>query len=191
MVLTAALKEWAVVCAALDAGRQIVLVRKGGILEVKHGFEVAHREFWLFPTYLHQKAEDLVPDVREEVARVQAARPPAGSLDIALHAQVTDEIRVTDLDTLRRLEGHHILSPDCAASRFHYRNRPGVHVLVLRVSRRPPVRVPNRDWYDGCVSWVELGEGIETSGLLPVLSDQDFEARRRRVISAVSATTVR
>ncbi|RPJ57922.1 MAG: DUF1802 family protein, partial [Acidobacteria bacterium] len=39
-VSNAALKEWAVVCRALAAGRQVLAIRKGGILEVKPGFEV-------------------------------------------------------------------------------------------------------------------------------------------------------
>jgi hypothetical protein len=34
----AALKEWAVVCKALEEGRQILLLRKGGIMEYKQGF---------------------------------------------------------------------------------------------------------------------------------------------------------
>ena len=40
-----ALKEWAVVCRALEEGRQIVLLRKGGILEYREGFEVKHDKF--------------------------------------------------------------------------------------------------------------------------------------------------
>ena len=33
----AALKEWAIVCKALAEGRQILLIRKGGIEEIKGG----------------------------------------------------------------------------------------------------------------------------------------------------------
>ena len=46
-----ALKEWAVVCRALEEGRQIVLLRKGGILEYRQSFKVKHDRFLLFPTY--------------------------------------------------------------------------------------------------------------------------------------------
>ena len=74
----AALKEWAMICQALADGRQTLLVRKGGIQEIKDGFEVTHRSFWLFPTYVHQKATDLVPTVHEEFRAIQAAQPPAG-----------------------------------------------------------------------------------------------------------------
>ena len=42
----AALKEWAVVCKALEEGRQILLLRKGGIMEYRQGFEVKHDEIF-------------------------------------------------------------------------------------------------------------------------------------------------
>jgi hypothetical protein len=175
---SAALKEWAIVCRALEDGRQTLLVRKGGIQEIKAGFAVAHRDFWLFPTSVHQKAADLVPEVREEFAAVQADPPVPGTVPIRLYATVEDAIRVTDLEALRSLNGHHILSWDCVAARFHYRNKPGVHILVLRVHRRPdPICLPAQPWYDGCVSWVELDRSIAPAGCVPVLSDEDFAGR--------------
>src|SRR5437762_14278621 len=57
--LNVALKEWASVCSALEEGRQILLLRKGGILEAIGGFELEHPQFFLFPTYLHQNAQML------------------------------------------------------------------------------------------------------------------------------------
>jgi hypothetical protein len=174
----AALKEWAVVCRALADGRQTLLIRKGGIQEIKSGFQVTHRDFWLFPTYVHQKAGDLVAAVHAEFGEVQAAQPAEGTIPLELYATVADVAKVTDLDQLRALEGQHILSWDCVASRFHYRNNPGVHVLTLRVYRRSnPVVLRSAPWYDGCVSWVDLDEPVSTEGCTPVLSDAEFAAR--------------
>ena len=176
---SAALKEWAIVCRALADGRQTLLIRKGGILEVKDGFAVTHRSFWLYPTYVHQKATDLIPAVHEEFQSLQAAQPNPGVIPLELFATVTDAVKVMDLERLRRLEGHHILSWDCVSSKFHYRNRPGVHVLVVRVQRRPgPVLLESRPWYDGCVSWVDLDRSVSPEGCVPVLSDADFDLRR-------------
>ncbi len=174
----AALKEWAIVCRALADGRQTLLIRKGGIEEIKDGFQVTHRDFWLFPTYVHQKAADLVPAIHTEFEEVQAAQPPADSVPFQLYATVEDVVKAMDLDRLRSLEGHHILSWDCIASRFLYRNKPGVHVMTLRVFRRPQaITLKNTPRYDGCVSWVELDQALGTEECTPVLSDAEFNAR--------------
>src|SRR3954447_14252178 len=52
-----ALKEWASVISVLSTGQQVVLLRKGGIVEAKRGFELLHPEFLLFPAFEHQHAE--------------------------------------------------------------------------------------------------------------------------------------
>jgi hypothetical protein len=91
---------------------------------------------------------------------------------------------VTDLERLRALEGLHILSWDCVAGRFQYRNRPGVHVLTLRAYRRLPMaELPMAAWYDGCVSWVELDRPLETAGCVPVLSEAEWAAKAAEVRS--------
>src|SRR5687767_8620791 len=59
--LSVALKEWAVVCRALESGAQMILLRKGGIYEAAGEFELEHRQFLLFPTYLHQNLNMLKP----------------------------------------------------------------------------------------------------------------------------------
>jgi hypothetical protein len=64
--LNIALKEWAVVCRALKTGRQIMLLRKGGIHESSAGFELEHMQFLLFPTYLHQNLQMLKPEAHAE-----------------------------------------------------------------------------------------------------------------------------
>ncbi len=190
---SAALKEWAIVCRALAEGRQTLLIRKGGIEEIKGGFQVTHREFWLFPTYVHQKAADLVPAVHAEFEEVQAAQPPVDTVPFQLFATVEHVVKAMDLDRLRTLEGHHILSWDCIASRFTYRNKPGVHVMTVRVYRRPEaITLQDTPRYDGCVSWVDLDEALSTEGCTPVLSDAEFTARladiRGRLAGAGVAT---
>ncbi len=174
----AALKEWAIVCRALADGRQTLLIRKGGIEEIKDGFRVMHRDFWLFPTYVHQKVGDIIPAVHAEFDGVQKAQPPSHTVSFHLYATVEDAVKVMDLERLRALEGTHILSWDCIAGRFHYRNKPGVHVMTIRVFRRPTgVPLKNTPRYDGCVSWVDLDEPIETEGCAPVISDAEFGGR--------------
>ena len=175
-----ALKEWAVVCAALGDGRQSVLLRKGGIRErgPDHTFVAEHRRFVMLPTYFHAhdagRARDLVPEVHAELAASTAAAP--GELRIDLHAEVTGLWHVRELAPLLALAGRHVLSDACVADRFAYRG-PGLWVLSVRVRRLArTVVLADRPGYAGCVSWVDLDEGVvgEASA---VISD-DEHARR-------------
>ncbi|MGH7315203.1 MAG: DUF1802 family protein [Candidatus Rokuibacteriota bacterium] len=172
-----ALKEWAVICHMLASGRQIVLVRKGGIREPARGFDVEHREFVLVPTYFHERAEDLAEPARTALPEVARAAPPAGELHLTLYATVAHLTEVHELESLRALHGQHALSWPAVESRFQYR-RPGLHLIALRVHRLArPVIVPNLARYDGCRSWVSLDRAVPVAGGEPVLDDDAFSHR--------------
>ncbi|SVB06991.1 uncharacterized protein METZ01_LOCUS159845, partial [marine metagenome] len=55
-----AFKEWAVVVEAIGSGRQIVILRKGGIAEGVGGFKAEHDRFWLFPPRFPQQAKGVI-----------------------------------------------------------------------------------------------------------------------------------
>jgi hypothetical protein len=172
-----ALKEWAMICAELAAGRQTILLRKGGIREPSRGFSIEHREFFLFPTYVHQNEDELVDSARQALPDIVREAPPAGELRLQLYATVEAAIELTSLEPLRRLEGQHVLAWSAVERRFHYR-RPGLHVIVLRMYRlAEPVVVPNLFRYDGCRSWVELESALPVTGPHPVLDDVSFHQR--------------
>ena len=182
-----ALKEWAVICWALGEGRQIVLLRKGGIRELSKGFSVEHGEFFLFPTYVHQNGDELIETARAALSDVARAAPPGGILRLDLYATVAAVIEVSELGALRRLEGQHALAWAAVARRFHYR-RPGLHVVALRVFRlREPLAVPNLARYDGCRSWVPLESEYPVDGCEPVLADAEFRARLLTVQDALAS----
>lgn len=179
-----ALKEWGAVEQALADGRTTLLVRKGGIHERRQGFEVEHREFWLFPTLYHQNRHELRPDFLPHLDAAEALPHGADQVRIEHHAVVEDALRVESLEALRRLDGLHPLTPETVESRFAYRNRPYLHVLVLRVFRMPrPYLIPNTLAYEGCVSWVELDDALPTEGARPVLLDGEFAARHAEVLA--------
>ena len=178
-----ALKEWAAMERILAAGSACVLLRKGGIWERKQGFEVEHREFWIFPTYFHQNPHELSPDFAWALDAAGAGDPPKDAIRIEHYAVVRDAFRVEDLAALHRLQGQHPLDDATVDARFHYRDRPYLHALILRVYRMPtPYVIPNTLDYEGCISWVELDEPLSTAGALPVLSDSEFESRRSEAI---------
>ena len=186
-----ALKEWAVVARALGSGRQTLLLRKGGIHEQRGEFEVKHPEFFIFPTYLHQKEEDLLPDWRGELALSRASRPAADVVSFDCYAIVKEIFQVSDLGLLSTLKGEHILSWSAVEQRFYYRSRPGLHVLAVRVYKLPQtLTIPNTPQYDGCVSWVELDQPLPTAGSRPVLPELEFHHRLeaiRRILAPAAA----
>jgi hypothetical protein len=181
-----ACKEWAVVVRALLAGEQILDLRKGGLREQGRHFSVQSPRCWLYPTYEHQQAELLKP----AYAR-WADEPSAGpvSVEVAGWADIVGVATVTEPEVLDALDGRVIWSHDYVASRFRWKRRDPLHVLVLRVHRlEEPVRVPYREEYGGCTSWVDLDGLPDDPAALPstpVLSDTAFDARRKGVEEAI------
>ena len=181
-----ALKEWAAIEQILAAGHTSLLLRKGGIRERKRDFEVDHREFWLFPTHYHQNPDELVPGFKWALQSGRAAEPDGDHVRIEHYAVVQDAFRVEDPAVLRRLEGLHPLTSETVESRFHYRDRLYLHVLLLRVYRlQEPYVIPNTLDYEGCISWVELDDPLSTIGAIPVLDDLEFAAAREKVLEAM------
>jgi hypothetical protein len=172
-----ALKEWAVICRELAEGRQVIILRKGGIREPRTGFSVEHQEFFLFPTYVHQNEDELVGAARAALSDVERSAPPGGLLHLDLYARVAAVIEVSDLEALRRLDGHHALAWSAVERRFNYR-RPGLHVVALQMFRLfEPIRVENLARYDGCRSWVALESACPTAGCQPILPETEFQRR--------------
>jgi hypothetical protein len=172
-----ALKEWAVICHMLASGRQIVVVRKGGIREAGRDFAVEHREFFLFPTYFHERSDDLAEPARAALPEITRSAPPTGEVHLPLYATVAYVAEVHALESLRALNGQHALAWAAVESRFRYR-RPGLHLIALRVHRLArPIVVPNLARYDGCRSWVALDHPLPVAEVQPVLDDQVFNHR--------------
>ena len=92
--MRAAFKEWAAVCRALASGRQDVILRKGGIVEPGGEFRLESREFLLLPTFLHQSAEQLIPEARDLLVGIDADRPPPGRIVLTHLARVRDAVRI-------------------------------------------------------------------------------------------------
>lgn len=167
-----ALKEWAVICRALAEGRQALLIRKGGIAESGGEFEVEHRRFWLFPTYVHQQKAGIVPEAAPLLEQVEADRPPPGIVRLTHFAEAVGSYQIRELAHAWKLAGLHCWSRETVQSRFEYR-RPGLFVLAVRVYRVPQVfDLPETAEYAGCRSWVELDRALPTEGATVVLEEQ-------------------
>ena len=176
-----ALKEWAAIEGALASGRLTLLVRKGGIYEKRGGFEVEHRDFWIFPTGWHQNESELSRAFLEHLEDTPRFAPNAIALRV--HCEVIDALRIESLEAVQRLGDLQPFTSETLRSRFEYRNKPYLHVLVVRARVLPEPRVvANTPAYEGCVSWVELDEEVSADGAVPVLGDEEFAAARAEVL---------
>ncbi|CAA9363590.1 MAG: hypothetical protein AVDCRST_MAG68-4657 [uncultured Gemmatimonadetes bacterium] len=181
-----ALKEWASVERALAAGRVSLLVRKGGISERRGGFDVEHRAFWIFPTAFHQNADELAPGFRDLIGGAEPAS--RDEVRLRVFAEVVEAFKIESLEVMDRLAGLHPMAPETVKARFEYKNRPYLHVVLVRARTLPePIVIPNTIGYEGCVSWVTLDDEIPTAGAVPAVGDAEFEAVRREVLARIGA----
>ena len=98
-----AFKEWASIVNALAQGKQIIILRKGGIREDAGEFQVEHGEFFLFPTYEHQNEADLKPDVHEDLKMLIWTKPDPAEIPIRYYVQAVGVFHLTEERDLDRL----------------------------------------------------------------------------------------
>ena len=181
--LRVALKEWASVCRALETGRQVLLLRKGGIYESAGEFELEHRQFVLFPTYLHQNANMLKPDARDGL-EPRDAEPSRVRLSAA--GVVTDIVRLKSRAQVDALDDEHVWLPPLIDMRFNYRPDNPLYLLLVRAYRLPrPPTVENTPAYAGCKSWVPLDGAVDVADARPVIDDSGYEQRRERILETL------
>jgi hypothetical protein len=181
------LKEWATVCAAIAAGRQIVLLRKGGIYESSGEFELEHRQFVFFPTYLHQKLEMLKPEAQQGF-EPKNAEPDR--IDLALAGEVTDILQLKSREQADEIDDLHIWTAPLLDMRFNYRPENPLYLLLVRAYRLAcPVTVENTPAYAGCKSWVPLEEGIASAGAAPVLDDTTYQTQRQVILARLEGVS--
>ncbi len=151
-----AFKEWAAICRALASGRQDVILRKGGIVEPDGAFRLECQQFLLLPTFLHQSAEQLLPEARDLLDGIEADRPPEGRVVFRHRARVCDAVQVRHIADLAAYRSRHVWSDAVVEERFH-RWRDELHLLVVEVRElAAPMEVPWSERFAGCRSWVEL-----------------------------------
>ena len=181
-----AFKEWAVVVDALLRGRQIIILRKGGLIEGPGGFQIEHPEFLLFPTLFHQQRESVLTEAQARFDQIFHSLPGPEVVRIECYARVEGWKRLESLAEARALRGMHILREDVIKERFDWGRGKHIHVLAVRIFRlASPVELPMRESYGGCKSWVELAEDITTVDARAVLEDAAFAAQLVRFHKAL------
>ena len=185
-----ALKEWGAVVAALAAGEQTVIFRKGGLRDGGKGFKLQADAFALFPTAYHpnERPEERrafldapVPDMRE-----------GQSVPLAVVAKVTGAWVTHDPAVLDATSAHHGWSRETLASRLNWKPESPICVLELRVATaaadndgNPPTLPPDPDTYGGWKSWLDLPWEVREGA--PALGDEAFAERQRALRAALAA----
>ncbi|MFM7538606.1 MAG: DUF1802 family protein [Planctomycetota bacterium] len=166
----AALKEWASTCAALAAGRPMVLLRKGGVGDSGPG--QPDGPFWLVPTWVHQQEQGLRPECLGLLSQSEKYRGPGGILRLSLAARLVAAWEVNDPGLLAALRPMHAMNDETVSRRFHYR-RPGLRVWLPRVwICSAPVDLAWNPAWDGCVSWMDLGDSLPVpDGASPAIGE--------------------
>lgn len=171
-----ALKEWAVVIDALERGAQILTLRKGGIRE--KAFLLEDRSFFLLPTFEHQAIDLIKPAYRDALSRSQMTQRGEQGLIVRTHAETAGVWEIDDAERLAAVESFHIFTAGYARTRFDWRPKQPLTILLLRVHRlETPWQTGLPPGAGGCHSWLDLDASAAPAVAGPVLSDEAFEAQ--------------
>jgi hypothetical protein len=104
-----------------------------------------------------------------------------GEVRIDGWADVVGVMTITEPEELAHLDSKLIWTPEYAASRLGWKSRQPLWVLALRAYQlEDPCRVPYREEYGGCTSWVQvdgLPDDPTTVPAEPALTTESFAAR--------------
>lgn len=186
-----ALKEWSIICKALEEGKQTILLRKGGILEYKKGFEISQKLFLLYPTLEHQAAEYLQSNYLQEYELLlkrnssEIVQDKVNTIRIIARIEAMQEFH--DNELLSKLEKYHIWNEKYVNMRMNYNPKKPMNALLLRIYKlSQPISIDVNPEWAGCKSWIDIefpskygnqhgniNELLNQS--VPVIKDKDFQ----------------
>ncbi len=183
-----ALKEWSSVVEALRAGRQTLLIRKGGLADKGKVFALQADEFLLYPSFLHQQVEFVKRDFVDNFDRATRQPAPKGTVVFDTCAVAEEAFPVWSADELKRLDGLHIWNDRFIDHRLQWKPDHPAWVVLLRVYLLPsPVTLTEERRYVGCRSWVNLDKDVYTKGATPILGSSAFDDQAAAIRHALSA----
>jgi hypothetical protein len=186
-----ALKEWAIVCKGLEEGRQTILLRKGGIMERKHGFELRHNDFYMFPTYEHQSRDLLEEEYVDKFESILQDKPLDDRNTIDLYAKVIFITETFSRKILHDLRDFHIWNEKYINARMDYNPEKPLSIILLRIYRlNKALNVALSPEQAGCRSWIDF-ESLSTENSQdnigkPVLSNDVFQERQSQLMEVIN-----
>ena len=160
--MTCALKEWAYVIELLQSGRQVLLLRKGGIYEDQGPgrFQMQHDQFLMLPAWEHERLdwvrkEWLQKQPPQEIGDAQVAEPEQVDLQVA--AKVKKIWQVPSREKLEQLQDLYCWDAPYLDMRFNYKSDQPLYLIALQVYEvKPALQVEMTADMLGCRSWVPL-----------------------------------
>ena len=186
-----ALKEWSIICKAMEEGKQTILLRKGGILEYKKGFEISQKLFLLYPTLEHQAAEYLQSNYLQEYELLlkrnssEIVQDKVNTIRIIARIEAMQEFH--DHELLSKLEKYHIWNEKYVNMRMNYNPKKPMNALLLRNYKlSQPISIDVNPEWAGCKSWIDIEfpskHGIQYGNInellnqsVPVIKEKDFQ----------------
>lgn len=191
MMTMSALKEWAIVCKGLEEGRQTILLRKGGIMERKHGFELRHNDFYMFPTYEHQSRDLLQQEYADKFETILQDKPLDDLNTIYLYARVIFITETFSRKMLHDLRDFHIWNEKYVNARMDYNPEKPLSIILLRVYRlNKALNVALSPQQAGCRSWIDFQslstEDFQDNIGKPVLGNDIFQERQSQLMEVLN-----
>jgi hypothetical protein len=179
-----ALKEWATVVKALEAGDQNIILRKGGILETASGFKLESKKFLLFPTFEHQSLKNLKMEFQGYLEKVKKNIPSNGHNKISSYAEVIAEADLSSEDKINSLSPLHIWSDSYIKERMDWMPEKPIKAVFLKVFKIPEKQISLKDEYQGCKSWININEDLASGE--PVLSESELQSKLKKFKESVN-----
>ena len=169
-----AFKEWAVAVDALEQGKTIMLLRKGGIHERGGRFQVAHDQVLLYPTHEHQQPFLLKSEYTEQVTPVTSGWHPE-TIRIGSFARITDILLVSEATIVDALLPFHIWNEQFISDRLKWKPRQPLYILLLRAYKLAQEQmIAYSSTYGGCKSWIDLAQPIAINESVSVFQDATY-----------------
>lgn len=182
MQCSTALKEWATVLEAMERGEQLILIRKGGLIEPGSGFELAAETFLFYPTFEHQAVAYLRSEFQCYFEEASAKRAPKEQVRFELAGVAAGSWRSSDPGVIERLSRFHVYNDTFTTQRLKWQPDQPLLIAAVRVFHLPePQIIPVAPHYAGCKSWVELEAPVSLQGARPIIDDAMFEHRLQEI----------
>jgi len=177
-----AIKEWAIVCQALEEGKQTLLLRKGGVVEEGDQLKPEHPEFFLYPTYDHGGPDGIKADWRPRLGKLDKEAKDVKHIHFRLYAIVDSVFKITDWEVAKQFIPFTILSDQAFEKDFREGDWEGLYLFVVRVySLAVPMDLPRKSSHEAAKIWVPLGTSLFTSGAYPVIPDGAWPYTRDKI----------